>query len=490
MNIAELFINLGVKGTDKTLGGIQSVQKGLKDTASTSLEAKAALVGAMYALERLFSASGKVGTDLTNFNATVGTSAKTLQQYQYAARQVGVSNEEVTGTFRSLQKSMTDTLLNGQAPKGMARLAQVLGDVKKEDIEEWSRKPELLFQKLQEYANKERSLPLRNEVLRSFGLGDNMIAGMARNGFRPDVMQRAPTYSDKEVASLDRANVAWSNLGNKIEMAFGHLNAAHGGQLVNDISKITDKVILLSEAFLKLAEKAELFKWLGKTFEGWQLIFEGLTKAVDFLNATKVPGSDEKDKRSEKEKAEDETYVPPHLEGSNANVIKAWHNDEKRRLASKAGWESFTDFVTDQYGKHVLGVAQPDDKHEKTDADHVRSNPHYRPPELRGKSEADAESWRQGVLRRERLTLGVVNALDGLTSPRLKLAPPPANVPPILHPRQAAAAGAAGGPAVVNFEQNINFSHTGAVDPRTAAAATRNGVREAYRELSAQGEGG
>ncbi len=349
MNIAELFINLGVKGSEKTLGGVLGVQKGLKDTASTSLEAKAAIVGAMYALERLFSASNKAGADLTNFTATVGTSAQTLQQYQYAARQVGVSNEAVTGSFKTLQQQMTKTLMGEGAPKGLARVSQLLGDFSAKDIEEFSRKPELLFQKLQEYANKERSIPLRNEVLKSFGLGDDIIGSMARNAYRPDVFKKAPTYSDKEIGALDRANTAWSNLGTKIEMAVGHFNAKHGGELVNDISKITDKVITLSEAFMKLAEKAELFKWLGKVFEGWQLIFEGLTKAVDFLNEVKTPDDDKKEKRTEAERANDPTYVPPHLKGASENVIKAWHDDEKRRLETKKSvseaWSGFTDFV-------------------------------------------------------------------------------------------------------------------------------------------------
>src|ERR1700744_4238817 len=103
MDIGSLFLNLGIKGSEKTVGALTDVKKGLGELGSMSLEAKAGIVAAMYALEQLFATSGKAGTDLTNFNAITGESVKTLQQYQYAARQVGVSNQEVEGSFKTLQ---------------------------------------------------------------------------------------------------------------------------------------------------------------------------------------------------------------------------------------------------------------------------------------------------------------------------------------------------------------------------------------------------
>ncbi len=285
MNIAELFVNLGVKGSEKTVGAIANLQKGLKETASTSLEAKAAIVGAMYALERLFATSGKAGTDLTNFNTLMGGGMiQTLQKYQYAARQVGISNEEMEGTFKSLSDLSAKTLLGKARPEGAAYVANRT----KTDLNPLLKAaadghPELLLQKLQQFAQMEKNIGMRNQVLKSFGLGDNMIAGMARNAFTPQALRKAPTYSDKEVGALDKANIAWSNLGTKIEMAVGHFNAQHGGQLVKDISAITDKVLAMAEAFAKFADKVELFKGIGKIFEGWGYIFNGITDAVTTL---------------------------------------------------------------------------------------------------------------------------------------------------------------------------------------------------------------
>lgn len=281
--VGELFVNLGIKGGDKTLGTISGASKGLKDTASKGWEAKVAIVGAMYALERLFAASGARGTELTNLNAILGGSTKTLQQYQWAAQQVGVSNGEVEASFKTLQSSMTKTATGmGVAPAGMRNVSLLTGnDISSDMIKKFAAQPQLLVARLQEYAQKETNIGLRNEVLRSFGIGDGMISALARNAFRPDVMAKAPTYSEAEIKSLDRANIAWSNLSTKIEMAVGHFNAMHGGALVRDISMIVDKVVKMTEAFVKLSDKIHLFKALGMVFEGWGIIFDSITAGVE-----------------------------------------------------------------------------------------------------------------------------------------------------------------------------------------------------------------
>lgn len=331
MIIGNLFVALGVKGNKKAIGAIGDVKKNLKETAGMGLEAKAAILGAVYALERMFAKSGQVGTDLTNFNATLGVSAKTLQQYQYAARQVGVSNEAVEGSFRSLQGSITKTLMGKGAPEGLARVAQVVAQIGKNmspiDLEEFANDPSKLLQRLQEYAQLEQNAGLRNETLKSFGLGDDMVAALTRNAFKPEVMSKAPTYSDNEIAQLDKANIAWSNLGNKIQMSIGHLNAAHGGQLIKDISALADQVLRLSESFLKLAEKIKLFEGIGKVFEGWDIIFNGIGKGVD--KVTKAFESDEGAEKLKNDFIDDTAEVGKYAFNESVNAVKGWFGDDE-----------------------------------------------------------------------------------------------------------------------------------------------------------------
>jgi len=286
MKLGDLFVDLGVTGNEKTVGALTGMRKGMSEVSSVSLEAKAAILGALYALQRMFSESGKQGQSLNQFNQLLGVSAQTLQEYQYAARQVGVSNAEMENSFKGIQSQMTKTLLNGDAPKGLARVAELTGKIGKNEILEWQKAPEKLLQRLQQYAQLEKNPGLRNETLKSFsGITDGIIAGMKQNIFRPDVFAKAPKYTDKEIQSLQRADTAWSNLGTTIEMAFGKFNAKHGEKLVSDISKLVPEVLKLVTAFTQLAEKAKAFELLSTIFKGWSMIFKEIGDVINDVNA-------------------------------------------------------------------------------------------------------------------------------------------------------------------------------------------------------------
>lgn len=262
MKIAELFINLGVKGSDSSNKALKGVKSNLGEIKSMAFETKAAIAGVIYGLEKMMSASAQTGTNLTNFTALTGMSAKNLQQWQYAARQAGVSAEEMTGNLKGVQNTMTNMLLGKGAPEGMAMLANKVGfDPKK------ARDTLYVMQQLQKFAQQVPQ-DVGNAMLKSFGLTENAISAMRRNAFTGDALSKAPTYSDKEVSQLDKANIAWANLGAKIQMAFGHLTASHGLKVVNDISNITTEVIKLIGALTILAEKMDLFAGIGHVFAG------------------------------------------------------------------------------------------------------------------------------------------------------------------------------------------------------------------------------
>ena len=259
MNIGELFVNLGIKGSDKAVGALSDVKKGLGEVSSMSIEAKAGILAALYGLERLTAQSGATGTGLTNFAAMTGLSMKQLQQWQYAARQAGESSEDFTGSLKGVQNTVSNMLLGKGAPEGLGLVSRAVKDFDPTRL----RDTFYVMTKLQEAAQK---LPkdLGTQALKSFGLSEGAIAAMRRNAFTPEQLSKAPTYNDGEIRQLDKANIAWSNLGNKVEMLIGHLNAAHGGQLVNDITKIADAVFKLINALLVLADKLKVFTEFSK----------------------------------------------------------------------------------------------------------------------------------------------------------------------------------------------------------------------------------
>lgn len=271
MTIAELFVNLGIKGDGSAKKALGGVKTGLGEVRSMSLEAKAAIIGAIYALERMMTSSMGAGTGFMNFASLTGLSAQELQKWQYAARQVGVEGAELEGSIKAVQTSMTNMLLGKGKPEGMAMLANKVGfDMNK------ARDTFYVMQQLQKFVQQVPA-DVGANLAKSFGLSDNIISAMQRNAFRPDVFAKAPTYSDNEISNLNRAQVIWSNLGNKVQMAFGRFTAKHGPGIAGDVSTLVDKILLLSEALVRLSEKLEIFKAIGKSIEGMAMIADLIT---------------------------------------------------------------------------------------------------------------------------------------------------------------------------------------------------------------------
>jgi hypothetical protein len=153
---------------------------------------------------------------------------------------------------------MTNMLLGKGAPEGMAMLANKVGF-----------KPELardmtyVMGQLQKFV---QAVPqdVGNNMAKSFGLTEGTIAAMRRNMFTPENFAKAPAYGDNEIASLNKVDVAWGNLGQKIQMAFGHFTTKHGLQLVSDIDKITTAIIRLADGLTTMADKWKVFGAIGK----------------------------------------------------------------------------------------------------------------------------------------------------------------------------------------------------------------------------------
>lgn len=271
MKIAQFFIMLGIKGNDDTKKKLGGVKEGLGDVKSMSLEAKAGILAVVYGLQQLMSKSAQAGSDLAQFSAATGLSAETLQRWQYAGRQFNVGADEITSSVKSVQDAMTNMLLTGQAPEGMDIIAGTLGDFDMSKV----RDSFYVMDKLQQYAQKSGADDASKRFLKGFGLSEGTIAAMRKNAFNPEAFAKASIYTDGQAESLRKINVGWANMGDKIEKSLGKLNAKHGGQLLKDMDMILDKVLKLTDAFLKLADSLKVFKLIGMVFEGWGKILDG-----------------------------------------------------------------------------------------------------------------------------------------------------------------------------------------------------------------------
>lgn len=269
MNIAEFYVLLSAKGGDKTKKEVLGVDKALKDVKSTSLEAKAAIIGAVYALERMMTQSAQAGADLTSFTAATRMSVEEIQKYQYAGRQFNVDAQETINTMSNLQSLVAKMRMGEGAPAGLNLIGSTIG-LDESQID----KATYLFNKLQDFAKRFKD-PLANEALKSFGLSDKMIGAMRNNAFNEEAFSKAIVYTQKQAESLNKVNAMWGNFGDKIQKQFGGFTVKHGAQIIDDLSKIASAFERIATAMITISENLKIFDIMGKSAKGLEMLSRG-----------------------------------------------------------------------------------------------------------------------------------------------------------------------------------------------------------------------
>ena len=246
-SVGELFINLGIKGTEKTIGSLQNVTVGMGDLKSMSLEAKAGIIGALYALEQFGHTSLVLGTNLSNTSTLIGVSTKKLQEYDYAAQQANVSQQEMEQTLKSLQALAKNVNLGHGIPEWLGRFAQVMGKpVNAELFKSYALDPTKAVQDLQKYAALEKDTAFKNLVLSSFNIGDAMKVALDKQVFNAKNFAAAPVLSDAQIKNLNETNIGIKNLISALDKMAADLTAAFGPNLLKTLELlVTDLDILI-----------------------------------------------------------------------------------------------------------------------------------------------------------------------------------------------------------------------------------------------------
>lgn len=282
MKIAELFINLGVKGNDsanKALGGVKS---GLSDVKSMAFETKAMIAAVVYGLERMMSGSAQAGMGLNQFATFTGKSAEMLQKWQYAGRRAGATAEEVAGSFKSVQASMLRSLQGEGAPAGYSMIANKVGLDRNR-----LRDTEYVMKQLQKFAQMVPA-DIANDKLKSFGLSEGTITAMRQGVFNDKNFAAAPIRTDSQIQALSKVQVALGDAAQKFQMGFDKFTMKHGAELIRDFEKITKAIFGLADALTTLAEKLKVFQLLSKVVDLTTATADSANKQ---LNAITNPSS-------------------------------------------------------------------------------------------------------------------------------------------------------------------------------------------------------
>lgn len=261
MNFAELFINLTVKNgpADKAL---KQTKGTLGEIKTSAVAATLAISAIFYKLEKMVAQSNALGMGLSQFNALTGQSTEMIQQWQYAGRQFGATNEDIAGSFKAVQQAMTAMQTTGSMPEYYGFVQEKVGlDTGRLDDTKY------VMQQLDKYA---KTVPpqLASQVLKSFGVSEKMIGAMLQDAFTDKRLSKAPKgFSLPELHHLRDIGAAWDNLGTKIERAVARLNLNHGGKMIQDLNKFTDSALRLANALLTLSESLKLFQGLSWVVE-------------------------------------------------------------------------------------------------------------------------------------------------------------------------------------------------------------------------------
>lgn len=292
MQVAELFVSLGVKGSDKTVAAFAGVNKGIKDVASTSLLAKAAILGAVYSLEKLFEAAAAKGTVLSNLAAYSGMDIKALQQWSYAAQQAGASQDEFTASVKAMNDTIAKSRFSKQSLFGISEVDHIVGF----DMEKAYKDRMYALRQFMEFAKKETDIDMRNQILKANGFSENSIAALVKGNFSPEMLSQAPIVSEKSADALAKIESRFKNIGTSVSMLATKLTLEHGNGFLTGIEKIWEAVKGLIGALDEMGKKLGIFELIQNVAEFAAIAIRALRDAVNYFTAGS--SDDEKRKRA------------------------------------------------------------------------------------------------------------------------------------------------------------------------------------------------
>jgi hypothetical protein len=128
-SIADLFVNVAVKGSEGLIKSFGSIKDGLTDVSSKGLAVKATILGIVAGIEELVRVSGERGIKLRIFENISGLGTKgtqDLQQWERALYKLGVPLEETEGALVKLQQRLA-TIPAGELSREFVTLFQLPG---------------------------------------------------------------------------------------------------------------------------------------------------------------------------------------------------------------------------------------------------------------------------------------------------------------------------------------------------------------------------
>jgi hypothetical protein len=126
-SVGDLFVSLGVKGSEKTIGALTDVKKGFGDIVSSSLIAKASIVAAIAAIGHTVNELGTSASSLNVFSSVTGMSPEKIQQMQKAIYKSTGQEVNLVPTLQGMQDAIVNMRKGeGLSLKSLATIAKTI----------------------------------------------------------------------------------------------------------------------------------------------------------------------------------------------------------------------------------------------------------------------------------------------------------------------------------------------------------------------------
>lgn len=219
----KFFINLGLTGAEKTLGGLAQVNDHFSGLKSISTEAKLAILAALAGLEQMVSVSGQFGTNTKLTAEALGVQTRELQKWNNAFQIM--TGQAGQGT--AVLKGVHDLMFNIQTGQGASPFFPTLMSAlnasgykysKDELLKQsnlWLKDPSKFMPELMAMAKlKTTEVAKLAGMLEKSGLLSNPQFSALRN-ITPGVIHEAgqETISNADIERLNKINQKWQDFG-------------------------------------------------------------------------------------------------------------------------------------------------------------------------------------------------------------------------------------------------------------------------------------
>jgi hypothetical protein len=116
-------VKIGLDGAGDVSKGLNKVSGSLKELFSMSIQTKLTLAGIAAGLTGAAFSAGKTGASLMAFSKGFDLSIASLQRWQQAGQNFGVSGDEITSSIEGIQNAIADAMTHGGMNEAFSKLA-------------------------------------------------------------------------------------------------------------------------------------------------------------------------------------------------------------------------------------------------------------------------------------------------------------------------------------------------------------------------------